>query len=362
MGTLALVAGGLLRPLLVIFTTISMSIAMLGLASAQSPSSTVEAIPAINEMGARTLGRTLQDMTSAAADGIFTPIANIGPRGRCAHTEGDGSRFTGSSGGGVNFTGSTLGFSANECSILGSVQFDFTESNVFGDGTAFMVGLFGGYTDMGVDFDRSPFEIAAGVNGTTANNESGIIGGYATIARDGYYGVISTGFMFGQTTIDERIRNAHGEYDTSAYSVSGTVGKLIPVTDRLKLDLRGSLQYVNHDGDAFIDSIGNVFGKSEVSYWQGQVSAGLSSTIVVDDMTFQPYVRTALATDFDYESKSSVNGFVFDFDSGNDYTLTFAGGVLANVSEKVQISGEVAFDHSEDEDSFGGKLGVKFRF
>lgn len=361
MSTLALAVRALLRPLLVVIATVSMSAGMIGLASAQSPSSTVEAIPTINEMGARTLGNTLQDVTSGAADGIFTPVANIGPRGRCAHTEGDGSRFTGS-GGGVSFSGSTLGFSADECSILGSVQFDFTESNLLGEGTRFIVGLFGGYTNLDVDFDRSPFEIAAGVAGTSGNNESGIVGGYATIARDGYYGVVSTGFMFGQTSIDERIRGAHGEYDTSAYSVSGTVGKLIPITDTVRLDLRGGLQYVNHDGDAFTDSIGNVFGRSKVSYWQGQVSAGLSRTIVVDSMTFQPYVRTALATDFDYESTASVNGFSYDFDSGNDYTLTFAGGVLANVSKQVQISGEVSFDHSEDEDSFGGKFGVKFQF
>jgi hypothetical protein len=361
MGRLLINVGCLVKPLLAVLATMSMSIAMLGMASAQSPSSTVEAIPTINEIGARTLGRTMQDMTSGAADGIFTPIANIGPRGRCAHTEGDGSRFTGT-GGGTSFTGSTLGFSADECSILGSVQFDFTESNILGDGTLFMVGLFGGYTDMDVDFDRSPFEVAAGVDGTSANNESGIVGGYATVARDGYYGVVSTGFMFGQTSIDERVRGAHGEYDTSAYSVSGTVGKLIPITDTWKLDLRGGLQYVNHSGDAFTDSIGNVFGESEVSYWQGQISAGLSSTIVVNEMSFQPYVRAALATDFDYESRSSVNGFVYDFDSGNDYTFSLSGGVLANVSKQVQVSGEISFDHAEDEDSFGGKFGVKFRF
>ncbi len=361
MGRLKINGRWLVRPFLALLTMLSMLIATLGMASAQSPSSTVEAIPTINEMGARTLGRTMQDMTSAAADGIFTPVANIGPRGRCAHTEGAGSRFTGT-GGGASFAGSTLGFSADECSILGSVQFDFTESKFLGDGTLFMVGLFGGYTNIDVDFDRSPFEIAAGVDGTSANNESGIVGGYATVARDGYYGVVSTAFMFGQTSIDERIRAAHAEYDTSAYSVSGTVGKLIPITGTWKLDLRGGLQYVSHSGDAFTDSIGNVFGSSEVSYWQGQLSAGLSSTIVVDDMTFQPYVRAALATDLDYQSRSSVNGFVFDFDSGNDYTFSLAGGVLANVSKKVQLSGEVSFEHSEDQDSFGGKFGVKFQF
>ena len=360
MRNLTMIDRWLVKPLLALLAMLSILLATAGLASAQEETATTT-IPTINQMGADALGRTMQAVTSAAADGVFTPVANVGPRGRCAHTEGAGSRFTGVGPGG-SFTGNTLGFSADECSILGSVEFDFTDSNFLGDGTKFQVGFFGGYTAMDVDFDRSAIAIARGVAGASAESENGILGTYAIVARDGYYGVATLGYMFGQTSIDDRVANAHGEYDTNAYSVSGVVGKFIPITDRYNLDLRGGLQYVNNSGDGFTDSRGNVFGESEVSYWQGQISAGLSGSFMYNDMSFQPYVRAALSTQFDYESTSNAFGVIYDFDSGDDLMLSLSAGMLANITKQLQLSGEVSFDHSTDEDTVGGKLGLKFRF
>jgi hypothetical protein len=314
----------------------------------------------IDGHGAEQFGGIINAITAAAADSVWSPNANVGPTARCAHAENDGSPFQAAAPVG---SGDTVGFSADECSVIASGQWDITDARIFGGDTQLVVGVFGGYTSLDIDFDLSAQAAALGLlDGDSASNESFIVGGYATVARNGYYGVVSSGYMWGESTIDQRIQRAHGEYDNSAYSASGTIGKFIPLGGVLNVDFRGGLQYVNHQGDAFTDSVGNNFGESEISYWEGQVSVGLFGTITSGEVVYQPYVRAALASQFDYESTTVFNGVKYDFDSGDDLTLSLSAGALANLSKRVQLSGEVSFDHSESEDAVAGKVGIKFRF
>lgn len=316
---------------------------------------------ALNPQVTKQFTAVTQDVIDAAIASAFQPDPGPRANARCSHTDHSGVDFTATS---PAFTasGRTVGYDANECSIMASLEFDLTDKQIFGPSTNFLLGVFGGYTHLDVDFDQSDLARTLGVAGNDATNNAWLIGGYATVAHNGFYAVGSTAFMAGESRIQDHLSGASGAYDNHAYMISATAGKSIPLNDRLNLDFRGSLQYVNHDGDAFTDSLGNVYGKSNLSYWQGQFGVGLFGNYTVNDVVIRPYVRAALSTKFSYKNVSEVGGIRFDFDKGDDVLVSLSAGSTANLTPHLQLSGEVNGDFSGDETTLGGKLGLKYHF
>lgn len=285
----------------------------------------------------------------------------VGPTARCAFSNQDGTGYS-ASGPGIDVTGDTAGFSSTECSVIGSVAFDFSEAEIFGAGSQFSVGLFGGYANLDIDFDLTDAAAALDITeGNHSKNNSWLVGGYATVVKDGFYAVGSGAYMAGKTEITDRIEAAFADYDNSAYSASLTVGKYMALSGTWNIDVRGGLQYVDHTGDAFVDSVGNEFSESKVNYWQGQVSVGLFGAIPVNDVIYRPYVRAGISSKFGGESTINVNGVDFDFDN-DDVLFNTSAGVNVLLSEKLNLNTEIFGDFGSDETTVGGKIGLKYQF
>jgi hypothetical protein len=294
------------------------------------------------------------DMDLGLVNGVrkaqLTPSFGVFASGQLAHVEHDGFTITND-----DLIGTGPSFDANDFSAAISLDFNAAKHFGFEDRYGLNLGLFAGYasTDVGLGsfqgFDRIG----------DADNASGMFGGYGLFRRGVDYVLVSATAFLGET---DGVLNTTGSYDTQGYAVTGSVGHIFALTDRIRFDLRGGLLGVSFTGDDYTDSGGNQFGKSRVSFGAFKFEPGIYADYQLESgMTFSPYARADFQPRFGYTNTASIDGREIDFDDA-DFSVAASTGFNLKMSDSTTLSGEVRGKVSADSTTLGGKLGLKVVF
>lgn len=273
--------------------------------------------------------------------------------GQWAHVEHDGFTITNS-----DIVGVGPAFDADDFSA--AISFDFNAAKHFGfdDRYGLNVGVFAGYasTDIGLGsfqgFDRVG----------NADNSSGMFGGYGLFRQGQDYLLVSMSGFLGETDITNDILNSTGNYDTKGFVATGSFGHIFNLTDRVRLDLRGGLLAVDFKGGDYVDSGGNQFGESEISFGAFKFEPGVYADYQLDNgMIISPYGRADFQQRFGYTNTAIIDTRKIQFDDA-DFSAALSAGFNLKMNQRSTMSAEIRGKVSDDSSAFGGKLGFKVAF
>ena len=294
------------------------------------------------------LGLAVSGNRSAAA-----PAFGIYASGQLAHVNHDGFDVSGA---GISGVGPS--FSANDFSVAGSVELDAAKYWGFDQNYGLNIGLFGGYASSDVTLD--PTALFADVG--NGKNESGMIGGYGLFRQGTSYALIAATGFFGETDLNNAVLNSTGSYGTEGYAVTGSVGHVYALGEKLRFDLRGGLLGAAFQGDPYTDSAGVAFGRSKISFGAVKFEPGFYGDFKLENgMVASPYARMELQQRFGYRNTGDIQGIKIDFND-SDFSAAFSGGLNVKVSEATTLSGELRTKFSSDSSTIAGKLGLKVKF
>jgi hypothetical protein len=273
--------------------------------------------------------------------------------GQFAHTAHDG--FDMSTG---SISGTGPGFDANDFSAAISLDLNAAKHFGFDDQYGLNLGLFGGYASTDVALD----DFAGFIDTGDADNKSAMFGGYALFRKEFNYVLVSATAFLGETDIFNGVLDTSGSYGTEGYAVTGSVGHIFALSERLRFDLRGGLLGVAFKGDDYTDSNGNQFGGSEISFGAVKFEPGIYGDFQLENgMTLSPYARADLQQRFGYENTATIDTAEIEFDD-SDFSAALSTGFNLKMSQTTTVSGEVRGKLSSDSATIGGKLGIKVAF
>ncbi len=273
--------------------------------------------------------------------------------GQLAHVDHDGFTVTNN-----NLVGTGPSFDADDFSA--AISLDFNAGKQLGLDTKYglNLGLFAGYasTDVGLGTFQGFSRVG------DADNKSGMFGGYGLFRQGQNYLLVSTSVFLGETDVTNGVLNTTGNYGTEGYVVTGSAGHIFNITDRARFDLRGGLMGVSFTGGDFVDSGGNQFGQSEISFGAIKLEPGVYADYQLDNgMVISPYARADLQQRFGYSNTAIIDGREIDFDDA-DFSAALSTGFNLRMTKTATLSGEVRGKFSSDSSTFGGKLGFKIAF
>jgi len=283
----------------------------------------------------------------------ISPTVGVFASGQFARTEHDG--FTISSNG---FPGAGPDFSVDEFSAAISIDFNAAKHFQFDQQYGLNLGVFAGYASADVAHGafRSFDAIGDGFN------KSGMFGGYGLFRSGFNYALVATTAFLGDTDVTNDVLNTTGSYDTQGYGLTGSVGHIFVIGDRVRFDLRGGLLGVIFTGDEFTDSGGNHFGDSRISFGAVKFEPGVYADYTLESgRVISPYARLDLQQRFGYTNYASIDGQRVNFDDA-DFSAAVMTGFNLKMSDMATLSGEVRGKFSADSATLGAKLGVKIAF
>ncbi|RWM08937.1 MAG: autotransporter outer membrane beta-barrel domain-containing protein [Mesorhizobium sp.] len=270
--------------------------------------------------------------------------------GQFAHTEHDGFKISNSV---DTFDGPH--FDVDEFSAAISVDFNAAKHFGFDNEHGLNLGLFGGYASAKVGVDAFEF-----FSGGDATNRSGMFGGYGLYRHDTSYMLVAASAFLGNTDVDRG--RQFGSYDTQGYAITGSVGRIFNLTDRVRFDLRGGLLGVTFTGDAYEDSFGTDYGKSRLSFGAVKFEPGIYVDFQLGNgMVISPYARADVQQRFGYSNTASVDGVESEFDDA-DFSVALYSGFNLKVTGSTTLSTEIRGKWSADSTTVSGKLGLKIAF
>lgn len=273
--------------------------------------------------------------------------------GQLAHTEHDGFEISAN-----GFTGPGPGFDADEFSAAISLDFNVAKMMDVEDRYGINLGLFGGYASVDLDVnDTNGFVV-----GGHGRNQSGMFGGYGLFRKEFNYALIAATAFLGNSEISNGILGSEGNYDTTGYAVTSSIGHIFIIGDRTRFDLRGGVLGVHFKGDDYTDSAGIDMNGSEISFGAVKFEPGIYADFPLDNgMTISPYARAELQQRFGYENTAGIEGLPIEFDDA-DFSAALSTGFNLKMSATATMSGEVRGRVSSDSSTLAGKLGLKIAF
>lgn len=283
-----------------------------------------------------------------------TPQAPFGvfASGQLAHTEHDGFKI---SRGPSLTTGPD--FDVDEFSAAVSVDFNAAKHFGLDNELGLNLGLFGGFASAKVNADAFGFFPPSG----EATNRSGMFGGYGLYRRGTSYLLVAASAFLGNTDV-ESTGFSSGSYGTQGYAMTGSVGRIFNLTDRVRFDLRGGLLGVTFTGDEYADTLGNPYGKSRLSFGAIKFEPGIYADYQLGNgMVISPYARADLQQRFGYSNTASVFGVESNFEDA-DFSTALSAGFNLKMSPSTTVSSEIRGKWSQDSSTVSGKLGLKVAF
>lgn len=283
----------------------------------------------------------------------LTPSFGVFASGQFAKVEHDG--FTVSDG---SFSGAGPSFDATDFSAAISLDFNAAKHFGFDDKYGLNIGLFGAYAS--TDVDLGGFQSFASVGNAT--NEAGMFGTYGLFRQGLNYALVSATAFIGQTDLANEVLNTTGSYDTQGYAVTASAGHIFAINDRVRFDLRGGILGVSFEGDSYVDSGGNAFGKTRISFGALKFEPGIYADYQLDSgMVISPYARADIQQRFAYDNTSTIAGTDFAFDDA-DFSAAVSTGFNMKMSDSATLSAEVKGKLSSDSSTLAGKIGLKVGF
>ena len=290
-------------------------------------------------------------LANGAPQAQSTPFG-VFASGQFAHTEHYG--FTVSRGPIVT---TEPDFDVDEFSAAVSVDFNAAKHFGFDNEHGLNLGLFGGYASAKVEANALGFFSPNG----EATNRSGMFGGYGLYRRGTNYVLVAASAFLGNTDVDSTGLGS-GTYDTQGYAITGSIGHIFNLTDRVRFDLRGGLLGVSFTGDEYTDSSGASYGKSRLSFGAIKFEPGVYADYQLGNgMVISPYARADLQQRFGYSNTASISGVESNFEDA-DFSAALSAGFNLKMSQSTTVSSEIRGKWSQDSSTVSGKLGVKIAF
>ena len=189
-----------------------------------------------------------------------------------------------------------------------------------------------------------------------------MFGGYGLFRQGFNYALVSAIAFIGESDITNDILGTTGDYDTQGYAVTGSLGHIFVLGERLRFDLRGGLLGVTFTGADYTDSGGNQFGESRISFGAVKFEPGIYADYQLDNgMVISPYARADLQQRFGYNNEASIDTVEMEFDDA-DFSAAMSGGFNLKMTERATLSSEIRGKWSTDSTTLAGKLGLKIAF
>jgi hypothetical protein len=274
-------------------------------------------------------------------------------------TDHDGFQFQANGGAGL-LTGSTLPTRSLEKAVLPGVLWD--ASSLFGlKRGALHFGLTGGVTESDVQIRSNALLQGVGITQTgSANLTSWSVGGFALLTTGSWYTGTVVGGSWGRSEIDNFLLGSSSDYGTSGITSAWILGTIVPITNTIRFDIRGTLGYQRTVGEGHFDTLRIGYGDHTIEAVHGSLSGRLFGAFRQGGVTIRPYLQAGLAHRFHYDNELQIQGVAFTFNDA-DNSVFAATGIDFEINESLQLSVGVREDHSRDFDSLSGRFGLAWR-
>jgi hypothetical protein len=273
-------------------------------------------------------------------------------------TEHEGFRVNGSQAAAA--CGPTLPFQTVRRAHLPGAVWDASSALGLKRGTLH-VGFSGGASEMDTLVKSSATLRDAGfAQGGSARMTSWSVGGFSVLTADNWYAGSAVGSTWGRTESRNFVLGSASDYDTSAFVVAGFLGTVLPLTDDMRFDLRGTLTYQRTVGDAHSDSLGLAYGEHTIEAANAILSGRLFGVFRHGDLTIRPFMQAGVTRHLSYANELEIGGVGFALEEA-DVSIFAATGLDFEIDKALQLSVGVRHDWSQDHDSLTGRIGFSAR-
>jgi len=257
-------------------------------------------------------------------------------------------------------TGSTLPVRSVDKAMLPGLLWD--ASTFFGVRKGMLhFGITGGVAQSDIEIGSSAALADAGIaQAGSASFTSHSIGGFAIVTTGTWYAGATAGGSWGRSEVENYLLEATSDYRTSSFIASSLLGTILPITNIIRFDARGSLAYQRTIGDSHLDTLGIVYGEHAIESVHGSLSGRLFGTVRLGNTTVRPYAQAGLAHRFHYANELRIQGIDFAFDDAGT-SLFAAAGIDLEIGSSLQLSAGARQDHSRDFDSLSARFGIALR-
>jgi hypothetical protein len=310
---------------------------------------------AVPSDGTQGVSSSATSILTLAASNLWTwNAATIGT------TDHAGFKFQ-SNGGGDPVTGTTLpGHSVDRAELPG-ILWDASSHMGLPRGSVFF-GATGGVSESDIDLksDETLNKVkVADPGGVKLRSWSA--GGFALLVTDAWYVGSTAGGSWGSAESENHLTGAESEYDLTSFTSSLFLGTIVPVTDTLRVDLRGTLAYQRAVADAHADTCGIAYGEHAIEAANASIAGRLFALMRAGDgLTLRPFIQAGVGKRFHYDNELDIGSVEFTFVDANSSVFA-AGGIDFESGETLHLSASVRRDHSPDYDSLSGRFGLMVR-
>jgi hypothetical protein len=257
--------------------------------------------------------------------------------------------------------GSTLPFETTQRTQLPGVVWDASTALGLKKGTLHL-GLSGGAMETNTEIRPTAALRDAGITqGGAARLTSWSIGGFSLLTTDNWYAGTAVGSAWGRVESQNFLLGSDSDYGTSTFVAAGFVGTIVPLTEALRFDLRGTLTYQRTIGEAHVDTLGMAYGDHTIATADAMLSGRLFGIFRQGSLTLRPFVQAGVTQHLQYDNQLEVGGVNFIYQEA-DTSVFAATGLDLEISNALQLSVGVRQDYSGDSESFTGRLGFTARF
>ena len=232
------------------------------------------------------------------------------------------------------------------------------DARVSGGDGQWLIGAMVGHSTSDLDLNR----------GSSATINSYYVGGYATWldAESGFYfdGVLKLNRMHNESNVAMSDgRKAKGNYAQNAVGASAEVGRHITLDDGFFVEPYGQLSAVITQAQSYTLDNGLDAKGDRSSTVIGELGTTVGRNIQLESGgVLQPYLKAAVAHEFDQSNKVFVNDNSFNNDLSGS-RLKLGAGVAMSVSQNLKLHADL--EHSTGKNikqPYGVNLGVRYDF
>jgi hypothetical protein len=186
------------------------------------------------------------------------------------------------------------------------------------------------------------------------------IGAYSLLTSGNWYAGTAVGRSWGRNESQDFVLGSSSEYDTSSFIAAGILGRIVPIDNNLRLDLRGTLGYQRTVGEEHVDSLGIAYGDHTIETASGTISGRLFGVFRQGGVTLRPYLQAGITHRFHYDNELEIDGIAFALDEA-DTSVFAATGLDFQLDQSLQLSAGVRHEQSEDLDNLTARFGIIWR-
>ncbi|MBX9588252.1 MAG: autotransporter outer membrane beta-barrel domain-containing protein [Hyphomonadaceae bacterium] len=273
-------------------------------------------------------------------------------------TDRDGYRVDRSDG---TSCGTTLPFQTVERAQLPGGLWDASSAFGFKKGTLHL-GFSGGATESDTQVKANAALRDAGIVQAGTNRlRSWSFGGFSLLTKENWYAGSALGGAWGRAESQNFVLGSDSDYNTSTVVAAGFIGTIMPLTEAMRFDLRGTLSYQRTVGEAHVDSLGLVYGDHIIEAADAMLSGRLFGVFQNDAMTIRPFIQAGLKHRLSYSNQLEIDGIAFTLQEA-DTSIFSAVGIDFEIDKSLQLSVGVRHDRSPDSESLTGRFGFLLRF